>query len=95
MHREKDGLNSFFRNGFSSVIRSPYSASAFRSRMSMPQHMDGREALTVLVCANACAAIGVTVAVSVGLMFSPDDLAVFSKVNGVTTITPLLDVQLF
>ena len=63
--------------------------------MSMPQHMDGRAALTVLVCANACAAIGVTVAVSVGLMFSPDDLAVFSKVKGVITITPLLDVQLF
>ena len=49
--------------------------------------MDGQEALTVLVCATACAAVGVTVIVSVGLLFSPDDLAVFSKVTGVTTIT--------
>ena len=49
--------------------------------------MDGQEALTVLVCATACAAIGVIVVVSVGLMLSPDDLAVFSKVKGVTTIT--------
>ena len=49
--------------------------------------MDGQEALTVLVCATACAAVGVTVVVSVGLLFSPGDLAVFSKVEGVTTIT--------
>ena len=49
--------------------------------------MDQEEALTVLVCATACAAVGVTVVVSVGLLFSPDDLAVFSKVKGVTTIT--------
>ena len=52
-----------------------------------PQHMDGREALIVLVCATTCAAIGVTVVVCVGLMLSPDDLAVFCKVKGVTTIT--------
>ena len=49
--------------------------------------MDGQEALTVLVCATACAAVGVTVVVSVGPLFSPGDLAVFSKVKGVTTIT--------
>ena len=57
------------------------------SSRTQPQHMDGQEALTVLVRATACAAIGVTVVVSVGLIFSPDDLAVFSKVKGVTTIT--------
>ena len=57
------------------------------SSRTRPQHMDGKEALTVLVCATACAAVGVTVVVSVGLLFSPGDLAVFSKVEGVTTIT--------
>ena len=59
---------------------------AIRSRFQ-PQHMVGREALIVLVCATTCAAIGVTVVVRVGLMLSPDDLAVFSKVKGVSTIT--------
>ena len=57
------------------------------SSRTWPQNMDGQEALTVLVCATACAAVGVTVVVSVGLLFSPGDLAVFSKVEGVTTIT--------
>ena len=57
------------------------------SSRTWPQHMDRQEALTVLVCATACAAVGVTVVVSVGLLFSPGDLAVFSKVEGVTTIT--------
>ena len=49
--------------------------------------MDGQEALTILFCATACAAIGVTVVVTVGLIFSLDDLAIFSKFKGVTTIT--------
>ena len=49
--------------------------------------MDGGEALTVFVCATTCAAIRVTVVVGVGLMFSHDDLAVFSKVKGVTIFT--------
>ena len=51
------------------------------------QNMDGQEALTILVCATACAAVGVTVVVCVGRFFSPGDLAVFSTVEGVTTIT--------
>ena len=59
---------------------------AIRSRFQS-QHMVGREALIVLVCATTCAAIGVTVVVCVGLMLSPDDLAVLCKVKGVTTIT--------
>ncbi len=49
--------------------------------------MDGQEALTRLFCATACAAIGVTVVVSVARMLSANDLAVFSKVKGFTTIT--------
>ena len=57
------------------------------SSSTWPQNMSGQEALTVFVCATACAAAGVTVVVSVGLLFSPGDLAVFSKVEGVTTIT--------
>ena len=57
------------------------------SSRTQPQHMDGKEALTELVCATTCAAIGVIVVVCVGLMLSPDDLAVFCKVKGVTTIT--------
>ena len=63
-----------------------YSVPAISSRIQ-PQHMDGKEALIVLVCATTCAAIGVTVVVCVGLMLSPDDLAVLCKVKGVTTIT--------
>ena len=49
--------------------------------------MGGQEALTVFVCATACAVIGVAVVVSVGLLFAPCGFAVFSVVEGVTTIT--------
>ena len=42
---------------------------------------------TIVVCDTTCAAIRVTVVVSVGLMFSHDDFAVFSKVKGVTIFT--------
>ena len=51
------------------------------------KNMDGQDARTVLVCATACAAVGVTVVVTIGILFSPGDLAVFSKVERVTTIT--------
>ena len=57
------------------------------SSTTQPQPMDGQEALTILFCATACAAIGVTVVVSVGLILSRDDLAVFYKFKRVTKIT--------
>ena len=41
----------------------------------------------IVVCDTTCAAIRVTVVVSVGLMFSHDDFAVFSNVKGVTIFT--------
>ena len=49
--------------------------------------MGGQEALTILFCATACAALGDTVVVAVSLIFSPDDLAIFSKFKRSTTIT--------
>ena len=51
------------------------------------KNMDKQDALTVLVCATACAAVGVTAIVTIGILFSPGDLAVLSKVERVTTIT--------
>ena len=57
------------------------------SSSTWPQNMGGQEALTVFVCATACAAVGVAVVVTVGLLFAPCGLAVFSVVEGVTTIT--------
>ena len=51
------------------------------------KYMDKQDALAVLVWATACAAVGVTAIVTIGILFSPGDLAVFSKVERVTTIT--------
>ena len=57
------------------------------SSITQLQAMGGQEALTLFFCATACAAIGVAVVVTVGLIFSLDDLAIFSKFKGVITIT--------
>ena len=57
------------------------------SSITQLQAMGGQEALTLFFCATACAAIGVTVVVTVGLIFSLDDLAIFSKFKGVITNT--------
>ena len=51
------------------------------------QNMGWQEELTVFGCATACAAVGVAVVVSVGLLFAPCGLAVFKVVEGVTTVT--------
>ena len=45
------------------------------------------EAFTVLACAVTGAAVGVAVVVSGGLLFAPCGLAVFTAVEGATTIT--------